>query len=123
MARKSTQIDTSAKQDLDKRLKEMNQRLGRNVQPEKDGSPEKPANTGYGNAFRLSSEFISAILVGAAIGYGIDWLLGTTPWAMIVFLLLGFVAGIMNVLRAAGEMDGTLSSEISKRQEGNRDES
>ncbi len=111
MGRKETKFDTSSKEDLDKRLQEMNKRLGRDVKKPEDGKPGKPDSTGYGNAFRLSSEFISAILVGAAIGYGIDWLLGTTPFAMIVFLLLGFVAGVTNVLRAAGEMSGPIGSQ------------
>lgn len=58
--------------------------------------------TGMAYAFRLSSEFISAILVGAAIGWLIDKLTGSTPWGLIFFLLLGFAAGILNVLRSAG---------------------
>ena len=60
------------------------------------------AAAGYAIAFRLSTEFVSAIAVGAVIGYGLDWLLGTSPWLMIVFFLLGFVAGVLNVLRSAG---------------------
>ncbi|HEX2255796.1 MAG TPA: AtpZ/AtpI family protein [Afifellaceae bacterium] len=58
--------------------------------------------TGYGAAMRLASEFIAGILVGAAIGWGIDQLFGSSPWGLIVFLLLGFVAGTLNVVRAAG---------------------
>ncbi len=58
-----------------------------------------------GRAFRFAAEFIAAIIVGGAIGYGIDRLLGTTPWAMIVLLLLGFAAGVLNVMRAAAEMN------------------
>ena len=54
-------------------------------------------------ALRVASEFVSAILVGAAIGYGIDWLLGSSPWVMILFLLLGFAAGVLNVMRSADE--------------------
>lgn len=60
------------------------------------------AAAGYAIAFRLSTEFVSAIAVGGFIGYGLDWLLGTSPWLMIVFFLLGFVAGVLNVLRSAG---------------------
>ena len=122
MGRKGTDFDTGPKEELDKRLRDMNKRLGRDVQKSGEESSRKPDSAGYGNAFRLSSEFISAILVGAAIGYGIDWLLGTTPWAMIVFLLLGFVAGVMNVLRAAGEMSGPIGSDPGKKPE-DRDES
>ena len=65
-------------------------------------APRRGSMEGMAVAFRLSTEFISAILVGAAFGFGLDWLLGTTPWLLIVFLLLGFVAGILNVLRSAG---------------------
>jgi ATP synthase protein I len=58
--------------------------------------------TGMAYAFRLSSEFIAAILVGTAIGWLIDKLAGSSPWGLIFFLLLGFAAGILNVLRSAG---------------------
>lgn len=54
------------------------------------------------DALRLSSEFIGAVAVGFGLGYGFDYLLGTTPWGMIVFLLLGFCAGVLNVMRSAG---------------------
>jgi ATP synthase protein I len=60
--------------------------------------------TGMGRAFRFASEFVAAIIVGGLIGYGIDLVSGTKPWAMIVFLLLGFAAGVLNVMRAASEM-------------------
>jgi ATP synthase protein I len=41
-------------------------------------------------------------VVGAAIGWLLDRWLGISPWGMIVFLLLGFAAGVLNVMRAAG---------------------
>ena len=53
---------------------------------------------------RLSSELVAGVLVGAALGWGFDRLLSTSPWGLIVFLLLGFVAGVINVMRAAGVM-------------------
>jgi ATP synthase protein I len=57
---------------------------------------------GLGTALRLSSEFIAGVVVGAVLGWFIDRLAGTSPWGLIVFLLLGFVAGVLNVLRSAG---------------------
>jgi ATP synthase protein I len=51
---------------------------------------------------RLSSELIVGVIAGALIGWGIDRLLSTSPWGLIVFFLLGFVAGIFNVVRSAG---------------------
>ena len=111
--------------DLDRRIRSLDERLGKHrkktgIKSADEIESEKPANVstgaGFGNAMRLSSEFISAILVGAAIGYGIDWLIGTLPVAMIIFVLLGFVAGVLNVLRAAGELSGPLETDM-KRQE------
>lgn len=61
--------------------------------------------TGLGRAFRLGSEFVAAIIVGAGLGWGVDQLIGTTPWGMIILLLLGFAAGVLNVIRATAEMN------------------
>ncbi len=61
--------------------------------------------TGMGRSFRMASEFIAAIIVAAALGLGLDRLFGTGPVFMIVLLLLGFAAGVLNVARAAAEMN------------------
>ena len=52
--------------------------------------------------FRLSSELVVGVVVGAIMGWGFDRLLSTSPWGLIVFLLLGFTAGVVNVIRSAG---------------------
>ena len=43
----------------------------------------------------------AALLVGFGIGWLIDGWLGTGPWGMLVFLVVGFVAGILNAYRTA----------------------
>ncbi|HEY1312216.1 MAG TPA: AtpZ/AtpI family protein, partial [Pseudolabrys sp.] len=45
---------------------------------------------------------VAGVVVGALIGWLIDRWLGISPWGLIVFLLLGFAAGVLNVMRAAG---------------------
>ena len=45
---------------------------------------------------------VIALAVGALIGWLLDRWLGISPWGLIVFLLLGFAAGVLNVMRAAG---------------------
>jgi len=57
---------------------------------------------GYGMAMKISSEFISAIVVGAILGYLFDYFVGTGPWGMIIMLLIGFCAGVLNVMRVVG---------------------
>lgn len=63
------------------------------------------SSTNLGRAVRLGSEFIAAILVGAGIGYLLDLWLGTGPWIMLVMLLVGFAAGILNVTRTVAQMN------------------
>lgn len=54
-----------------------------------------------GVAFRVGVELVAGVIVGAAIGYGLDQWLGTKPWMLIVFFFLGAAGGMMNVYRAA----------------------
>ena len=60
---------------------------------------------GLSRGLRLGSEFIAAILVGAGIGYLLDLWLKTGPWLLLVFVLVGFAAGVLNVTRAAADMN------------------
>ena len=60
---------------------------------------------GLGRAARLGTEFVAAVLVGTGLGYGLDLWLHTQPWLMLVMLLVGFAAGILNVVRAAADMN------------------
>jgi ATP synthase protein I len=61
--------------------------------------------TGVGRGFRLASEFVAAIIVGAGLGFGIDTIFSTRPWATVILLVLGFAAGVLNVVRATREMN------------------
>jgi ATP synthase protein I len=70
-----------------------------------EGTPQQPPSadpSAIARGFRLSTELVAAVLVGAALGWVLDRLLGISPWGMVVFLLLGFAAGVLNVMRAAG---------------------
>ncbi len=69
---------------------------------EQDAAQAKASAMAVG--LRLSSELVAGVLAGAALGWGFDRLLSTSPWGLIVFLLLGFAAGVINVMRSAGVM-------------------
>ena len=95
----------SSNSDFDRRLDALRDRLAEegytgDAAGEREGA--RPDGSSLGQAFRLSSEFIAGIVGGGAIGWVIDRFLGTSPWGLIVFFLLGFAAGILNVLRASG---------------------
>ncbi len=95
--RSSTDLDDFGKK-LDKaRESEETRRLWKS-------NVNRPPSSALGLAFRVSVELVSAVAVGLAIGWGIDWVLGSRPWAMIVFIILGFIAGVMNVYRVASGM-------------------
>lgn len=90
--------------DLARRRRELEAALAtkRPAGPARDEGAKTSGMAGFGNALRLSSEFIAGIVVGAGLGWLIDRAAGTSPWGLIVFLLLGFGAGVLNVLRSAG---------------------
>ncbi len=71
-----------------------------------------PASMGYamGLAFRVLSEFVAAVIVGGFIGWWIDWLTGTSPAFLIIFLLMGAAAGFWNVYRIAMKPPGSKES-------------
>lgn len=91
--------------DISRRLA----RLGANLDAKRDAStprsgPGASASDpgAMGRAVRVSSELVACVIVGFALGWAFDRGLGTKPWGLIGFLMLGFVAGIYNVMRASG---------------------
>lgn len=94
---------------LSERLTRLNQQLsdvrkGRSEQAGRSDEQGKATASASAMArgFRLSSELVAGVVVGGVIGWGFDRLLSTSPWGLIVFFLLGFAAGVINVMRAAG---------------------
>ena len=57
-----------------------------------------------GTAFKLSTELISAVALGTIIGFILDKTFGTKPWLILIFFFVGVIAGIMNVIKSAKNM-------------------
>jgi ATP synthase protein I len=80
---------------LDQRLRDARRRQGLD-QPEGTGPDPGPS---WGFGLRAGVELVSAVLVAMVIGWMLDRWLGTLPWLLILFMLLGGAAGVLNVYR------------------------
>ena len=92
-------------EDRADRLAELDRKLSeaRNAgKPEPRADKDKYAAMSLG--WRMVIELVISVMVGAAMGWGLDSLFGTLPLFLIVFVLLGFAAGVRTMLRSAEEM-------------------
>lgn len=87
------------------RLRALEARLARlKGAPKPDRSPAGKAFSQGEVAWRMVIELVTGMLIGMSMGYGLDWLLGTAPWFLIIFSLFGFAAGIKTMLNTARAM-------------------
>ncbi len=70
----------------------------------KDLANNNRNSSSIGAAFKLSTELVSAVAVGTIIGFILDTTFGTKPWLIIIFFFVGVIAGIINVIRSAKNM-------------------
>lgn len=89
-----------------KRLAELDRRLSAVRGAEK---PERHRRSEEFNAasmaWRMIIELVMAIVIGGAMGWGLDAVFGTLPLFLIVFVMFGLAAGVRLMLRTAKEMN------------------
>lgn len=107
----ATEPDPDRLQALEKRLHQV-----------KGKEPPVQTNTAKGFsqgevAWRMVIELATGIMLGSAIGYGLDVLFGTLPVFLVIFSLFGFAAGVKTMLGSAREL-GRKAEEAAKK-EGN----
>ena len=71
---------------------------------EQELSDSKKRGSFMGNAFKLGTELVAAVVVGTIIGFILDSWFDTKPWLIIIFFFLGAAAGMLNVIRTANRM-------------------
>jgi ATP synthase protein I len=87
--------------DFDKRLAAARQRQDSKIRPRGKVASMSGAAVGL----RIAVEMLAAVAVGVAIGLALDGWLGTKPWLLILFCILGFGAAMVNVMRTARDIE------------------
>lgn len=80
--------------EIDRRLSEAKARYA----PKPDARQRGQA---MGQGLKIAVELVVGVGFGAIVGWWLDDVLGTRPWLMIVMVLLGFGAGMLNIIRTA----------------------
>ncbi len=96
--------------DLDSRLRKARD-AARHTGPEGSGAGPNSSAGPMTAALRISMEMVAAIVVGGAIGWFLDRFLGTEPWLLLAFLVLGFAAGMLNAVRESQRIQARVDRE------------
>jgi ATP synthase protein I len=92
--------------------KDENDALDARIAAAKAASARPTAADGHAESrgWAIGIEFVGAVLVSAFLGWLIDRFAGTSPWAMIILLLLGFAAGTRRALQTSKQFDADPNS-------------
>ena len=88
----------------DERLRDLDQRIQTAKNVENEGPKLADHHSGAQLSWRMVIELVAGIAIGFGIGYGLDSLFGTMPIFLVLFILLGFAAGVKTMLRSAQEV-------------------
>ena len=78
--------------------------IAKNKILKKNKDSKQSSSSNIGVAFKLSTEMVAAVVVGTIIGFILDNWFGTKPWLILIFFFVGVIAGILNVIRSAKNM-------------------
>ncbi len=79
-------------------------KIAKNKAKSKKSSKNEESSSSMGAAFKMSTELVSAVVVGTIIGFILDNWFGTKPWLILIFFFVGVIAGILNVIKSAKNM-------------------
>ena len=100
------------------KLKELENRIAR-VRATNAPKPVKEEHHTMANmAWRMVIELVAGIAIGFGIGFGLDWLFGTMPIFLILFIGLGMAAGIRTMMRTAEEVQKMHMAQAAKDKKG-----
>ncbi|MGI9524211.1 MAG: AtpZ/AtpI family protein [Hyphomicrobiaceae bacterium] len=73
--------------------------------PPPDDAAGRARGSAMAQGFKIAVDLIVGVCFGGLLGWGLDRYFETNgPWFLIVFVMLGFAAGMLNVIRTAQRM-------------------
>lgn len=82
-------------------IKEIKEKVKKLKDQLKSKELKKKGSSSMGIALKMGTEFVAAVFVASFIGFHVDKWLQTTPIFIIIFFIIGSVAGILNVVRSS----------------------
>jgi ATP synthase protein I len=107
VTREKSQTNRSSNQEETDAL----QALGNRVKAAQDAHNPKidEERAGWALGIRYASEFSAAVVVGGMLGWGVDYVAKIAPWGLLAGIIIGFMAGTRNIVRAAKQMSADSS--------------
>jgi ATP synthase protein I len=100
-----------AREPDDHRLRQLEAKLAKARGARQPAKPHQEEHYSQANiAWRMVIELVAGMGIGFGVGYGLDYLFGTSPILLVLFILLGFAAGVKTMLRTAREIKVTRST-------------
>ena len=97
------QISPEDREAIRQRSSEIGQKLdavkAKRAEAEQAGNVAR--KEAYGQAARFAADLVVGVVLGGVLGWALDRQFGTAPWLMVLLVVLGFAAGLLNVIRAA----------------------
>lgn len=103
------------------RLRELEEKIARAKAAQEPAPPKTESHVLAQQGWRMVTELVAGLLIGLGIGWGLDAAFGTRPLFLVLFVLLGLVAGVRVMLRTAAELDKTAAAPGSPGQKGKTD--
>ena len=95
--------DPALRARLDRLSDTLNQRRAEEAAEEARRNGGGATSSAMNVGMRAMSEFVAAVVVGGLIGWRLDIWFATTPFLLILFLMIGAAAGFWGIYRIAAQ--------------------
>ena len=103
--------------DHKQQMKQLEAKIAAVKQANSPGPKQEEHYSQAQHAWRMVIELVAGLGIGFGIGYGLDSLFGTLPIFMLIFTILGLVAGVKTMIRSAHEMQNDQMAELAANDE------